>query len=101
MSLLEKIEQLNTEPRHQEEEYEHTSDFLEWFYYNVYRGDGANIYPVLNQIVQDPEYECIQELCRNLMNVTYTKTLEEEKLVTMNQNLKQWTLSRLQKYCQN
>lgn len=98
MSLIETIQELKTVPRRQEEEYEYTSDFLEWFYYNVYREDGTNIYPVLRNILQDPEYECIQELCKNLMNINYTKTLEADKLVKMNQNMKEWTLNKLQQY---
>jgi hypothetical protein len=96
MSLIEKIIELNTSPRAQEEEYQYTSDFVEWFYQYIYRGQGYNLHPILEKITHHPEYECIQELCRNLININYAKTLDSEKIVTLNENLKKWTLDTIQ-----
>jgi hypothetical protein len=96
MSLIETIVELNTSPRGQEEEYQYTSDFVEWFYQYVYRGQGFHIHPILEKITHHPEYECIRELCRNLINVNYGKNLDNEKIVTLNDNLKKWTLDTIQ-----
>ena len=97
MSLIEQIQKLNTSPRRQEEEYEHTSDFLEWFYYNIYRNQGFEVHPVLKSVSEDSEYECIKELCKNLINVNYTKDLDNEKLTSSHENMKKWTIETIKK----
>ena len=97
MSLIETIVELNTSPRGQEEEYQYTSDFVEWFYQYVVRGQGYSLYPILEKITHHPEYECIKELCLNLINVNYPKNMDNEKLVALNENLKKWTIDTLNK----
>ena len=42
MKLIETIRNLDVNPRHQGEEYEYTSDFLEWFYYNIVKENIEN-----------------------------------------------------------
>lgn len=101
MSLIEIIEHLNIAPRHQEEEYEYTSDFLEWFYYNVYRQQGFTVYPILSKIVNDPEYKCIEELCRDLINWRYGTSLDNETLTKKYELMKQWTIDTINKFNQN
>jgi hypothetical protein len=101
MSLIETIQELKISPRHQEEEYEYTSDFLEWFYYNVYRQQGFSVHPILSKVVQDPEYQCIEELCRNLINWRYGITLDSETLTKKYENMRQWTIDTINKYNQN
>ena len=98
MSLIQKIENLSTIPRRQEEDYECTSDFLEWFYYNVYRQQGFSEYPVLVQISSEPEYECIHELCKSLINFNTAKEFDNETLTQKYENIKKWTLTTIQKY---
>ena len=98
MSLIETVQQLNTIPRHQEEEYEHTSDFLEWFYYNLYRGQGFMIHPVLNTISKEAEYESMRELCKTLININNAKTMDNETLIAKYENMKQWILELIKKY---
>ena len=98
MSLIETIQQLNTVPRAQEEEYEYTSDFLEWFYYNLYREQGFTIYPVLHDISKEAEYECMRELCKILINFNKAKTYNNEALIAKYENMKQWTLDNIKKY---
>jgi hypothetical protein len=101
MELVETITEFSISPRHQEEEYEYTTDFLEWFYYNVYRQQGFITYPILSKLTSDPEYECIKELCKNLININYCKTLTDEQLTAYYENMKKWTIDTLNKYDQN
>ena len=54
MSLLEIIKNLKTTPLRQEDEYECTSEFLEWFYYNIYRQEGFDVYPILVEVSKEP-----------------------------------------------
>ena len=98
MSLIETIQQLNTVPRHQEEEYEHTSDFLEWFYYNLYREQGFGIHPVLQSISKESEYECMRELCKTLININTAKDMDNDTLTKNYENMKQWILELIKKY---
>ena len=51
MSLLTTIQNLSVEPRHDEDEYEYTSDFLEWFYYNIYREKNIFYYVLIIQVI--------------------------------------------------
>ena len=98
MSLIETVEiikKLNTELRHQEDEYENTSDFLEWFYYNLYRGQGFTLYPILSTIVKESEYECMRELCKTHINVNTVKTMDSKTIVANYENMKQWTLNAI------
>jgi hypothetical protein len=98
MSLIQTIEQLNTFPRHQEEEYEYTSDFLEWFYQYVYRQQGFEIHPILQAICQEPEYECIREQCKTLINFNNSKNLDNDTLTNKYDNMKKWIIDMINKY---
>jgi hypothetical protein len=98
MNIIETIQDLKTIPRRQEEEYEYTSDFIEWFYHNIYRGEGFMINPILQEISNDPEYQCIQEQCKNLININYTKTLENEQIISLNEDIKKWLINTINKY---
>ena len=100
MSLIEIIQDLKTTPLRQEDEYECTSDFLEWFYYNIYRGQGFNAYPILAEITSDPDYNSIRELCKTLINFFKANQLDNETLSNNYENMKKWTLDTIQKYNQ-
>jgi hypothetical protein len=100
MSLIEMIQDLKTTPIRQEEEYECTSDFLEWFYYNIYRQQGSTVFPILSEISKDPEYGAMCELCRTLINFFKAKELDDEALSNKYENMKKWTLDVVQKYTQ-
>ena len=97
MSLIEKIQQLNITPRAQEEEYEYTSDFLEWFYYNLYREQGFNLYPVLNSVSKEPEYEMMRRLCYFLINLQHTKHFNTETRIKLYDDMKRWTIATIEK----
>jgi len=100
MSLIEKIKQLDITPRHEEEEYEYTSDFLEWFYYNLYREQGFNLHPVLYSVSKEPEYEMMRCLCYFLINLRYTHIFTNETRIKLYEDMKQWTISTIQKKTQ-
>jgi hypothetical protein len=95
MSLVETIEQLSTSPRRLEEEYEGTSDFLEWFYQHVYRQLGVNQHPILEKITHHPEYQCIQEQCLILLNISHGKNRDDATLTNEHENMKKWLLDAL------
>lgn len=98
MSLIETIQQLNTFPRRQEEEYESTSDFLEWFYYNLYREQGFMIHPVLKEVSREPEYESMREMCKTLINFNNTKNLDNDTLINKYDIMKKWIVDMITKY---
>jgi hypothetical protein len=98
MSLIETIQQLNTFPRRQEEEYEYTSDFLEWFYYNIYREQGFIAHPVLQAVSKEPDYESMREMCKTLINFNNTKNLDNDTLINKYDNMKKWIVDTLTKY---
>ncbi len=100
MSLIEIIQDLKTTPFREEENYECTSDFLEWFYYNIYRQQGFNVFPILAEIAKDPEYASMCELCKTLINFFKAKELDNETLSNKYENMKKWTLDAIQKYNQ-
>lgn len=98
MRVVDYIQTLNTTPRHQEEEYQYTSDFLEWFYTNVYLLRGGQEYPQIYSVVKDPGYDKMKELCKNLINVQSASKLDNTKIHTMHSELKDWTISTFLKY---
>ena len=100
MSLIKTIQLLNTDLRHQEEEYEYTSDFLEWFYYNLYREQGFNLHPVLYSVSKEPEYEMMRCLCYFLINLRYTHIFTNETRIKLYEDMKQWTICTIQKKTQ-
>jgi hypothetical protein len=97
MSLIESIQDLKTSPRRQEE-YECTSDFLEWFYYGLYRGEAFETYPILKAVTEDVGFECMRELCKNYINYNYTKSLDNANLVSTYEVMKQWTIDTIKKH---
>jgi hypothetical protein len=94
-ALLDTIEHLSTQPRNEEEEYQYTSDFLEWFYQYVYRQQGVNLFPILEKITHAPEYACIQEQCLTLLNISYGKNKDNEKIAVQHENMKKWLLDTI------
>lgn len=100
MSLIEIIHNLNTSPRKQEEEYENTSDFLEWFYCCIYRKQGFELFPSLYQVTKDSEYESIESECKFLINMNNTKNMDTETIIKKHENIKQWLINTLNKYNQ-
>jgi hypothetical protein len=100
MSLIEIIQDLKTIPHRQEDEYICTSEFLEWFYYSLYRKQGFNVYPVLSEVSKEPEYNSMLDLCRTLINFFKAKEFDDETLSKKYENMKQWTLDAIQKYNQ-
>jgi len=98
MELIEIIQNLKTTLVREEENYECTSDFLEWFYYNIYRQQGFDVFPILAKISKDPEYASMHKLCRTLINFFKAKELDDETLSNNYENMKKWTLDTIQKY---
>jgi hypothetical protein len=98
MNLIEIIDSLSINPRGQDEEYENTSDFLEWVYYNIYREEGANIFPILSQIKRDSQYESIKSEVQFLININNSKNIDNEELKTRYNNMKVWLLNKLRSY---
>jgi hypothetical protein len=96
MSLITEIEQLNTQPRNEEEEYEYTSDFLEWFYYNICREQGFTKYPILSEVQQDPEFEHMKDQCLNLINCSKVKDHDSDALISKYESMKKWTIQRIE-----
>jgi hypothetical protein len=94
-TMFQKLEQLSTSPRHQEEEYEYSSDFLEWFYHNVIREHGYEEYPALYLISKDTKYNTMCELARKLINCKYAAQLDNETLISQQQSVKEWLLESL------
>ena len=93
MNLIETIKELSTCPRYQEDEYEYTSDFLEWFYYNLCK----NVDKVtLQEITMDPEFECMREQCMLLLNVNNAKNIENDDLINKYENMKQWLINKIE-----
>lgn len=98
MGIVDYIETLQTTPRHQEEEYEYTSDFLEWFYMNVYLLKGCQEYPQIYRIVDDSEYDKMKELCRKLISIQTASTLDSDTIHKAHEELKNWTIDTLLRY---
>jgi len=88
MSLLEHIQHLSIEPRHEEDEYEYTSDFLEWFYYNMCKNS-------VHMIKPSSEYDNIRNQCIMLINVNNAKNYDDDTLRNYYENMKQWLLHNL------
>ena len=97
MSLIETIQDLSTIPRHKDDEYEYTSDFLEWFYYNIYREQIDN-YTILQGFEMEPEYEYMLSQCQTLIDINNAKNFNDETLVNIYNNMKQWTIDNIKKY---
>jgi hypothetical protein len=100
MSLIEIIQDLKTTPYRQEDLYECTSEFLEWFYFNIYRQQGFNVFPILAEISKDPEYNCMSEQCKTLINFFKAKEFDDNELNQKYENMKKWTIDVIQKYNQ-
>lgn len=98
MRVIEHIKTLDTTPRHQEEEYQYTSDFLEWFYTNVYLLRGGQEYPQIYSVVRDPGYDKMKELCKNLINIQSAAILDSDTIQTMHNEMKSWLVETFLKY---
>ncbi len=96
MRVVEQIKNLSISPRHQGEEYEHTSDFLEWFYTNIYLQRGGQEY--FNIIANEPGYDKMKELCKKLINIQTAKVLDSDTIHELNEELKTWTIEALIRY---
>ena len=97
-SLLSIIEGLSTTPRHQEDEYEYTTDFLEWFYRNMYKYSEICVGSTLHRITSEPQFIDMLELCRRLLDVNYAKNLDDETIIEANENMKNWFISAVKAY---
>jgi hypothetical protein len=98
MSLLSIIEELSTSPRHQEDEYEYTTDFIEWFYRNMYKYSEICVGSTLQRITYEPQFMDMIELCRRLINVEYAKNLDDESIIEANEDMKNWLISAVKVY---
>ncbi len=96
MRVIQYIETLQTIPRHEEEEYEYTSDFLEWFYTNIYLQRGGKEYSYI--IANEPGYDKMKELCKKLINIQTAKVLDSSTIHKLHEELKTWTIEALVKY---
>ena len=97
-SLVTRIEELRTDPRHQEDEYEYTSDFIEWFYENLCRNTPTDESSVLYKVTQDSKFPMMREHCMNLMNVNFAKTYGDAFLISNYTTMKDWLLAIVDKY---
>ena len=93
MRIIQYIQTLNTTPKYQEEEYEYTSDFLEWFYTNIYLQRGGKEYAQI--IANEPGYDKMKELCKKLINIQTAKVLDSDTIHELNEELKTWTIEVL------
>lgn len=100
MSLIQLIENLKTTPRKQDEEYENTSDFLEWFYINVYLERGFEFHPALFQLTKNSGYQAVCEKCKTLININNTKNMDNDTLTKSYEDMKNWVLETLKSYGQ-
>lgn len=94
---METIQELSVIPRHNEEEYEYTSDFLEWFYYNIYREHLDN-YPVISSLKQTPEYEYMHTLCKILIDMNRAKLFDDDTLIEKYTCMKEWIIYNFKSY---
>lgn len=100
-TLVEKIENLETEQLNQEEEYQFSSKFLEWFYMNVYRGEAFDKYPVLHSVSKEPEFQMMKQLCYFLINLQHSKHFTEDTRVQLYNDMKRWTVEMIKKHSDN
>jgi hypothetical protein len=98
MCTIDLIQNLKTSPRKDEEEYENTSDFLEWFYHFIYRKQGFVMFPELYQVTKDSKYYMIKSQCKYLINTNNRKNMDDDKLEEYYKNMKQWLIDTLIKY---
>ena len=97
-ALIDKIVDLDTTPLNQDEEYQFTSNFLEWFYTNMYRKEAFSKYPILYSVSKDPEYNLMCNLCTFLINIQYAKNFDNETRHKIYDDMKRWTVKAIKKY---
>ena len=97
-SLVNRIEELETNPRHQEDEYEYTSDFIEWFYENLCQNTPTDEASILYRVTQHTQFPMMREHCMKLMNVNYAKTQCDASLISSYTTMKDWLLDLADKY---
>jgi hypothetical protein len=96
--LIETIQSLDTQTFQQDEEYEFSSAFLEWFYKMVYRQAGFNLFPVLNSVSSDPEYKMMENLCAMMINIKSAKFLSNQTRNCIYNDMKEWLIQSINKY---
>ncbi len=96
MRVIQYIETLQTIPKYQEEEYDYSSEFLEWFYTNIYLQRGGQEYSYI--ITNEPGYDKMKELCKKLINIQTAKFLDSDTIRELNEELKTWTIEALVRY---
>ena len=98
MRVVEYIKTLSTDPRHQGDEYEYTSDFLEWFYTNIYLEHGCQEYPHIYRVIKEPKYNNMKELCAKFIDKDGPGILGDYLINYYHRELKEWTIETLLKY---
>jgi hypothetical protein len=96
MSLLEIIQELDTTPYGEEEEYEYTSNFLEWFYKYMIRDTDINTNIILKAISKEPEYKMMSQLCLYLINKETVQYLDRDTRQMMCDDIKHWLVMRFE-----
>ena len=56
-------------------------------------------FPELKEVSEFDTYHEIKEQCKKLMNINYTKTLDNDSLVRQYEDMKEWLLETLTKCC--
>jgi len=97
MNLIETIRNLNVNPRHQGDEYEYTSDFLEWFYYNIVKENIEN-YDIITLIKSNPEHNQMYDECLEYININNAKNYDDQTLKNKYENMKQWLINNINNY---
>ena len=97
MNLTETIRNLDVNPRHQGEEYEYTSDFLEWFYYSIIKEKLENN-DIIALIKSNPEHINIYTECMQLLNVNIAKNYDDFTLKNKYENIRQWLFNTINEY---
>lgn len=98
VSLLETIQNLSTTPMHQEDEYEYSTEFLEWFYRNMYKYSEICIGSTLQRITFEPQFMDMIELCKRLLDVNYAKNLDDTDIIEATNDMKNWLISAVKVY---
>lgn len=96
MSLLETIQALDTFPFEEDEEYEYTSNFLEWFYKYMIRDTETNTNIILKAILKEPEYKMMSQLCLYLINKETAQYLDRDTRYMLSDDIKHWLLMRFE-----
>lgn len=94
MNLNDIIDRLDTQTVNKDEEYQYTSEFLEWFYLHIYRRDDTD-FPALRYITSDPDYEMMRKLCYFLVNVKHSKNFSNVTRNMLYTDMKKWLINAI------